>query len=65
MMTVFRTRPKLGMQTNLGMIVDARLPLVQVQDLHATPPVRWVQATELRPLPVSEVCPVTPQDAGR
>jgi len=65
MVTVLRTHPKPGMQTNLGMIVDARLPLVQVQDLRANPPLRWVEATQLKPLPVSERCPVTPQDAGR
>lgn len=65
LMTVLRTHPKPGMKTNLGMIVDAKLPLVQVQDLRATPPVRWVEATELRPLPLNGACPVTPQDAGR
>lgn len=65
MLTVFRTHPKPGMKTTLGMIVDAKLPLVQVQDLRMTPPVRWVEATELRPLPLNGTCPVTPQDAGR
>jgi hypothetical protein len=54
------------MKTNLGMIIEAKLPLVQVQDLYATPPVRWMEVAQLQPVPpAGDFCPVTPQEAGR
>lgn len=47
--TNVRSDPKPGTNTNLGMIIESKLPLVQVQDLRASPPLRWVEVTQLRP----------------
>jgi hypothetical protein len=51
-----RTNPKPGMKATVGLIIDSKLPLVQIQNLRASPPVRWVNAADLRPDPAGGYC---------
>jgi hypothetical protein len=53
--------PQPGMDTNLGMVVEVRLPLVLIQNTRFNPPTQWVRVTQLTPPQRQYYCQGGPQ----
>jgi hypothetical protein len=48
--------PQRGMDTNLGMVIDVKLPLVLIQNAARNPTTQWVHVAQLAPPPQKFYC---------
>lgn len=48
--------PQRGMDTNLGMVIDVKLPLVLIQNTAYSPATQWVRVAQLAPPPKKFYC---------
>jgi len=59
-----RRNPQPGMDTNLGMVIDVKLPLVLVQNTRYNPPTQWVRVTQLAPPQQQYYCKGSQRPSG-